>query len=257
MTRDAGVRLFRKRGYVMDFSNNIKYFKKRNYIFMIVSALLVVAGVIIAIALDRRQMWAGIVVAVVGVLLFFITNDSRPKDSDLDGAIQRKVADLEEVAKKGIDYREKYVKAFPTRIFTDYDFSHYETEGGDFMIQRGSDSKYRTNRYAAAAILFGQETLHIYLYRFYLTKAEEERDEHWLAEKYVDLDGAVTERREHTYKLPDGKEVKLENLYIIIKNNNGENIFEFPVNDGDDVDKAIQSINRMIESKKSGKSEIK
>ncbi|MCD7776753.1 MAG: hypothetical protein LUH54_05230, partial [Firmicutes bacterium] len=148
-----------------------------------------------------------------------------------------------------------YVKAFPTRIFLDYDFSHYEEEGAEFMLQRGSDGKYRTNRYAAAAILFAQEKLHIYLYQFYLTKNEE--SEHRLAENYVDLEGAVTERRSHTYKQPDGKEVTLESLYIVIKNNNGDSVFELPVNDGDDVDKAIQSINRMIESKKSGKSEIK
>lgn len=232
----------------MDYINNIKYFMPQKNLWKIIGIVVAILGIPFFF-IRRGGAMTGCVIIAVGVCIFVFAKDSRPSDSDIDNAVTKKIKNVDELARKGIDLREKLIKAFPPVMFSDFDYSG--TEDGDVQVQRGQDRKFRSNKYSAAEIMFATEKLHIFLYSFYLTK--EEDTEKYFEAKYTDLQNAVIEKRTKKFEVPKGKKTEsaeIEHFSIIVRDNNGEIIFETPVHEGADVDKTVDIINRLIESKK-------
>lgn len=234
----------------MDYINNIKYFLPQKNFWKIIGAVVAVLGIPFFF-IGRGGSMMGFVVIAVGLCIFIFAKESRPSDSDIDSAVEKKIKDIDEKARKGIDLRERLIKAFPPVIFSDYDYRGCGEDGGDINVQRGADRKYRSNKYSAAEIMFAMEKLHIYIYQFYLTKETEE--ERYFEAKYTDLKNASLERGSNVFVISKGKkteEVTIEFRSIVVRDNSGSVVFEMPVHDGADVDKTIDTINRLIASKK-------
>lgn len=234
----------------MDYINNIKYFLPQKNFWKIVGAVVAALGIPFFF-IGRGGSMMGFVVIAVGLCIFVFAKDSRPSDADIDSAVEKKIKDIDELARKGIDIRERLIKAFPPVMFSDYDYRGYGDDKADLTVQRGSDRKYRSNKYSAAEILFAMEKLHIFMYQFYLTKETE--DQRYFEAKYTDLKNAAVERGTNVFTVAKGKkieEVTLEYQSIVIRNNDDEIVFDMPVHDGADVDKTVDTINRLIASKK-------
>ena len=237
----------------MDYNGFRKYFTPVNMIPRIIGGFIVACGVIFAIVVRRMGLYFGFVIVITGLCVMIFSRDSRPSDEDVDGAVAKKIKDIDDTARQEIDVREKLIKAFPPVVFSDFDYSGYELDPGNFAVQRGRDGKYRTNRYSAAEIMFAQEKLHIFMYKICLTEEKEETK--CLSERYVDLKEARIDRRTRSFVMYSGKNerrVELEFETIVIENNAGEVIFEMPVHDGADVDRTVETVNRLIDSKKNG-----
>ncbi len=235
----------------MDYASFKKYFSPKNNTWQIIG------GVIAALGLPfffMRASMIGVVIVAIGACIFIFARDSRPADADVDGAIAKKIKDIDDLAKRGIDIRERMIKAFPPVAFSEFDFSGYENNRENFFVQKGSDGRFRSNRYSAAEIIFTQEKLHIFMMQFSLT--EEQEDQKYFEAKYTDLKEAVIERRSHSFVLNKGtkneKEEKIEFESIIIRDNDDNIVFNMPVHDGADVDKTIVTVNRLIGGKKEG-----
>ena len=242
----------------MDYNGFRKYFTPQNIIPQIIGTVLVAVGAVL-LFIGRFFLYMGVVVAAIGLCIIVCARESRPSDSDLDEAVAKKIKDLDDTAKHQIDIREHLVKAFPPVAFSDFDFSGVDDGSGEFLIHKGRDGKYRTNRYSAAEIMFAQDKLHIYMIKFYVTEAKEE--ETTLSENYVNLKCARFENRKHTFEVnvnsgKKTKTVELEFKFIVIENNDGKTVFEMPVHEGADVDKTIEDINRLIETKKEGRDTV-
>lgn len=236
----------------MDFKGFVKYFKPKNIIPQIIGGFIVACGVILAI-MGGLGLFMGLIIIAVGLAIIIFAREARPSDADVDEAVQKRTKDIEQDAMGEVDVHEKLVKAFAPVTFKEFDFSGQELDPDNFSMQRGSDGKYRTNRYSAAVILFAQEKLHIYMLRFFLTKDEEETNV--LSQPYTELKEARTEKRTRSFVMYSGKNAKsveLEFMTIMIENNAGETIFEMPVHDSAEVDDTVETINRLIRSKKDG-----
>ena len=241
----------------MDYNSYKKYFKPKNFIMQIIGGFIAACSIPCFFIRGFGTMM-GVVIIAFGACLIIFANGARPNDSEIDGAIALRVKDIDELAIQRVDSREKLIKAFPPVTFGEYDYSDYNNTSGDFLIQQGRDGKYRTNKYSSAQILFAQEKLHILMYQFYLTK--DESDTKYFDCKYTSLQSAVIERKNHNFIMYSGKKEQKINLdyeSIVIRDNDGNVVFDMPVHEGADVDKAIESINRLIEAKTTGSAEIK
>ncbi len=229
----------------MNYKGLMKYFQEVNKVPLIIGYALVVLGALCVI-MRGFFLILGVIILAAGLAVIFFCRDSRPSDTEIDGAVSKKVGDLDVEVRREIDIHEKLIKAFPPITFAEYDFR--EREG--LLVGKGRDNRYRSNVYSAAEILFGQDRLHIYMYQFMLTEDNESR--HCLTERYVDLSGASIEHRTLGFDLYGNKEKHgtLDFTDIMIRNNAGEVIFEMPVRDGADVDKTVEIINRLIGQKK-------
>ena len=172
----------------MDFNVFVKYFKPKNNIPQIIGGFIVACGVILAI-MGGFGLFLGLIIIAVGLAIIIFARESRPTDADVDEAVQKKTKDITQDAMGEIDVHEKLVKAFAPVVFSEFDFSGQELDPANFSMQRGSDGKYRTNRYSSAVILFAQEKLHIYMHKFFLTKDEEETKV--LSQPYTELKEAI------------------------------------------------------------------
>lgn len=237
----------------MDYNSYKKYFLPHNNLWQIIGGIITVCGIPFFFFRGFGSMMA-IVIIAVGLCVFVFAKGNRPSDSEIDMAAAKKSENIEENARRGIDIREKLIKAFPPVSFSDYEFSGKNGDEGEFMVQKGSDGKYRSNRYYSAVILFAQEKLHIYEYAFSMTEPYEK--ENYFASLYTDLKEAKLEHRESSFVINKGakseKEVKLEHNAITVYNNDGEKVIDMPVKDDADVDKTVENINRLITGKKEG-----
>ncbi len=234
----------------MDYLNNLKYFLPKKSFWKIVGGVIAALGIIIMVLPGFGSMMLGCIPLFIGICIFIFAKDARPSDADIDGAVEKKIENLDDLARRGIDIRERLIKAFPPVSFSDYDYRGNGDED-DIKVQRGADRKYRSNKYSAAEILFAMDKLHIFMYQFYLTKEQE--DQRYFESKYTDLLGATLECGTSTFVIPKGKdfeEVTLEYHAIVIRDNDENVVFDMPVNDGADVDKTVEVINRLIKSKK-------
>ena len=228
----------------MDFKGMQKYFSPKNMIPQIIGYGIAAFGVFIAIA---DWLFFGVPFIIVGGCIILFLRDSRPSDNDIDSTAETKIKDLDERAKAHIDVHEKPIRAFQPEVFAGYDYS--EPEG--LLVSRGSDKKYRTNKYAAAELIFMQDRLHVLMYRFCLTKEDERTT--YMTEKYDDLGGASVSSKKETFRLygrTDGESFERELQTLEIRNNAGDIIFEIPVDAGADVDRTVETINQLVKSKK-------
>ena len=236
----------------MDYNGFRKYFTPQNMLPQIIGIGLVAVGAVFII-IGMFFLYMGVVIVAVGLCIIVFARESRPSDTDLDEAIAKKIKDLDDTAKHQIDIREHLVKAFPPVAFSDFDFTGVDEAEGEFLIHKGRDGKYRTNRYSAAEIMFTQDRLHIYMIKFYVTEQNEK--ETTLSERYENLKCARLETRRHSFEVNvnSGKKTKtaeLEFNFIVIENGDGDIMFEMPVHESAEVDKTVADINRLIETKK-------
>ncbi|MFY9381469.1 MAG: hypothetical protein WBI55_08510 [Eubacteriales bacterium] len=234
----------------MNFENNKKYYLPRKVTWQIIGGIIAAIGVPFFF-LRQMGFYGGTMIALIlvliGVCIVIFANSSRPSDADIENCIAIKTKDVMERARMYIDTREKMIKAYPPMTFCEYDFSEADSE--EFLVQRGKDGRYRTNKYSYAIITFGQEKLHTYMYQFSLTKDWEQDTA--LDYKYTDLLSAEIERMSHIFKFGvKGIETKVDFESMVIRKNDGEVIFTMPVRHAADVDKTVETINHLIKSRK-------
>ncbi len=237
----------------MDYNSYKKYFLPTNNIGQIIGCF-IMACAIPFFFIRFGGIYMGVITIAIGACVFVFAKGTRPSDSELDSACETKIKDIEDTARHGIDIREKLIKAFPPVTFSEYDYSGEDKYSEEFTVQRGADGKYRSNRYSSAVILFAQEKLHLYMLQFSLTSANEE--EKFYEAKYTDLLSSSIEMRHTKFTLEKGTkkehEASVEYRAIVIRDNKENIVFEMPVHDGADVDKTVETINRLITSKKEG-----
>ncbi len=242
----------------MDYSGFKKYFSPKNSLWQIIGGVIMMLGVPFFF-IGRGGSMMAVVFIAIGACVFIFSKDSRPSDADIDNAIQTKIKVVDELAKQGIDIRERQIKAFPPVAFDEFDYSGYAKGDESFMVQRGSDGRYRSNRYSAAEIIFTQEKLHLFMYQFCITEENEEKK--YYDAKYTDLKNATIEHRSDIFVIDKGtkkeKEVTIAYDSIVIRDNDDSIVFEMPVHDGADVDKTVETVNRLITAKKEGTTEFK
>lgn len=231
----------------MDFKGLKKYFTPKNKIPQFIGYGIAAFGVLVAIF---YWLYFGVPFMIVGVCVVLFMRDSRPSDSDVDATAKAKLSDLDTRARAHIDIHEKPIKAFPPEVFDGYDYS--EPDG--LLVCRGGDKKCRTNKYSAAEMVFTQDVLHVFLYRFCLTEDSEQSE--YMDERYENLGRAsIGSRRAqfHFMGRTDGETYEHEIYTLEIRNSADEVILEIPVDAGADVDRAVDAINHLIKSKKAQK----
>ncbi len=229
----------------MDYKGLTKYFMPKNIIPQIVGYVILAFGVLVAAV---YWIYLGVPIIAVGGAVLLFTRDSRMSDAEVDGVAASKIKNLEDRARSELNVHEKELRGFPPEIFAGYDF----TVGEGLMINRGHDKKYRTDRYAAAQFVFARDFLHILSCRFRLT-CDDERTMH-ISERYENLSCAEVRKDKGTFTLTASAKKETferELCWLLIKNNDGDVIFEVPVDPGADVDRTISSINQLIKAKKS------
>ncbi len=229
----------------MDYKGLIKYFKPKNMIPQTVGIAIIVFGVLVAIL-----YWAyfGVPIILVGACIVLFTRDSRISDDEVDSTAAAVIKDLDERAREDIGTRERVLRAFMPEVFTGYDYS---ASAESLLVARGKDTKLRSNMYAAAELIFTEEGLHAYMYRFCLTEPKE--DSRRILLKYDELGGASVSTRNERFTICNvsgDSSVEREVGTLEIKNTSGEVVMAIPVDAGADVDRAVETINRLAESKK-------
>ena len=228
-----------------------KYFSPMGKTSQIVGVILIVIG-LIGIGIGWVFMYLGVCVLAAGVAILFIRRDSRASDADVDSAVSRQIGDIEYWAGREIDVREKMLKSFPTEHFGEFEFGGSVTDPDSFLMIRGrQDKRLRTNVYSATVVMFAQEMLHIYKHTVNLTKDDERVEK--INEKYIDLSAAELIRTSLLCAQSDIKNrtaIEVGTCRVSVKNNAGEELISFPVTDGADIDKFVESINRIIKTRK-------
>lgn len=236
----------------LDYNGFRKYFEPHSKLPKIIGCVIVALGAV-GVIIGGFMMFFGFLLIVGGLCVIVFVREARPSDEQLDDAIAKKVKDLEDTAKHDIDVRERLIKAFPPTGFKNYDMTGVEDDAGRFLIRRGDDNKYRTNKYSATEILFAQELLHVYMMRFYLT--EDESEETKKSVRYKELGKAWIDKRQAGFVMSNDKgkgSVTLDYQVVIIENEDGSTFIEIPVSEGADVDRTVETINHLIKAKKEG-----
>ncbi len=226
----------------MDHKGLKKYFTPKNMIPQIIGAVICAFGVFVAVV---DWVYFGAPIIIVGVCVILFTRDSRVSDEEVDRTVASKIKDLDERTRADIGVREREMRGFMPESFSGYEFAE------DVAVARGRDLKLRSDRYAAAELVFTQECIHAYVYRFCLTKDED--SERRATIKYGDIgDAAVTERtvavRVSNVSKGEQAEVTVHTLEIL--DGAGEPIISIPVGDGADVDRVVTNIKRLAEREK-------
>ena len=223
----------------MDYKGLKKYFEPKNMIPQIIGAVICAFGIFVAVA---DFIYFGVPIIIVGVCVILFTRDSRVSDEEVDRTAASKIKDLDGRARADIGVRERDMRGFMPETFSGYEF----TDGT--AVARGRDRKLRSDRYAAAELVFTQECIHAYVYRFSLTKEEE--SERRAVIKYCDVgDAAVTERTVsvRVSNVPKGERAEVTVHTLEILDGAGEPIIVIPVGVGADVDRVVKNIKRLAE----------
>lgn len=228
----------------------VKYFSPSSSVPKIVGGVIIAIGVVMMF-LRGIMLLLGVVVAAIGGAVFFLAKESRASDEEVDKALSDMASDLDYRAKSDVDVKEKIMSAIRPEVFQEYDYSGAESDPGTFFMVKGSDNKYRTNKYTSTEIVFTQNKLHVYKYSLILTSEGESVEK--LCEKYVDLDSVGVESRVGDFTYVSGKKripAKVETRTMFVKKNDGTVAIRFPVGGGADVDRTVEEINRLIRTRK-------
>lgn len=226
----------------MDHKGLKKYFTPKNMIPQIIGAVICAFGIFVAVV---DWIYFGAPIMIVGVCVILFTRDSRVSDEEVDRTVASKIKDLDERARADVGVREREMRGFMPESFSGYEFAD------GIAVARGRDRKLRSERYAAAELVFTQECIHAYVYRFCLT--EDEDSERRVTVKYADIgDAAVTERTVsvRVSNEPKGEPAEVTVHTLEILDDAGEPIISIPVGEGADVDRVVTNIKRLAEREK-------
>lgn len=226
-----------------------KYFKPIGNIPQIIGWILAALGVA-GFFIGHFFMYIGVCMLGIGAAIILISRDSRASDTEVDDAIKRQIGDIEYWAANEVDVKEKLMTAFPRERFGEFEYDEAKSDPESFLLIRGrQDKRLRTNKYSETVILYAQEMLHVYKHTVHLTKEDEHVEK--LNIKYTELDSAELIEEQGTY-VPAGAKrgIPINTYHVIIKKNDGTEAISFPVPNGADIDKFVESTSRLIRNKK-------
>ena len=174
--------------------------------------------------------WAGygILIAAVGVILFFISSSMQVSDKDLDDKMTSAMA---EYAKEKIDGRVMGKQKLDARDFSV--FCGYIRESGNVRFKAGSDGKIRTSNYFITAIYAEKDDCRIFTTVYDLLSDKPPVD------KMIYTQGA--EKIEFSHQPTEFPKGNFKCNLNIIRNGESENL-EFFIPDDALADKLIAKI---------------
>ena len=220
----------------MDFSKNIKYFKKNGKLFLLGLPIILI-GVLIIILLRFDGMVPGAIVAVAGVVFMIACLTGGIKDDDIDGAVASKMNTIEADASELFKFPRRYEVLHKAVILGGFDF----TRESSVPVKRGKDLKYRTEYYCGLLMNFTNDGLRILSKKFSILKDEMEQENLFFA--WEDVVSSQLDEKEVTFKMVDGSDCTLKVDIYKINLKDGKTL-EYCVRNTADVDEAIDMIYR-------------
>lgn len=226
-----------RKGILMDYEKNQKYFKTANKTIPIIGAVVTVIGLVLLLLLNYQTKMIATVVAIVGIVIIIAGLTSGMKDDDIDGAVASKMNTIEADASEIFKFPRRYEVLHPAVILGGYDFTRTE----DSPVKRGKDLKYRNGYYCGLLINFTNDGLRILSRKFSILKDDcVEENLHFAWEE---LESSRLDEQEVSFKMVDGKDatIKVDVLKIVLKN--GKTL-EYCVKNTADVDETMDMIYR-------------
>ena len=220
----------------MDFSKNIKYFKKNSKLFLLGLPIIAIGAVII-ILLRFDGMVPGAIVAVAGIVFMIACLTGGIKDDDIDGAVASKMNTIEADASELFKFPRRYEVIHKAVILGGFDF----TRESSVPVKRGADLKYRGEYYCGLLMNFTNDGLRILSKKFSILKDEMEQEN--LFFPWEDVLSSQLDEQEVTFKMVDGSDCTLKVDIYKINLKDGKTL-EYCVRNTADVDEAIDMIYR-------------
>lgn len=224
----------------MDYEKNLKYFKSTDthyYIglpIFILGVILFALGYIFWTYLFPYQDILGIVLTVIGAAIAFIPPSLRSSEKDIDEAVAVMTKDYEKETAETLGLTSRLAKEAKPLLVGAY------TYADGTLYRRGkTDRKFRSDRYAAAALIFTKNGMCISEKRFSLTEnaVEEELKEF----PFSDIDGIAVETAEHLFA--NGEKAKTAYLSVMA---NGKALHTIPVTQNAALDKLCEDVDTLI-----------
>lgn len=244
----------------MEFKRNIQYFMG-NMVLSLVGAGVGLVGLIFTVILGPQSFRRGggkiflvalpIAVLIAGVVMMIIDSGKKSKEADIQQTIDNRLRDLEQkntekmnpaTERKSKTPPPERLAAYPAVILQSDDFTGDEPR----YVKRKTDGKYRCSIYSAASIIYTKEKLFILKRRFSVT--EDIYTETFSGTPYQDITYCAVEEVKCKATSRDG-EKEISSSVLVIKKGD-EDILRMSVPVDSNVDKTVDSVNRLAEQKR-------
>jgi hypothetical protein len=229
----------------MNFKANKKYFEDKGILYTIGIILAIVGVVMMVFGMVTDFIPGGpyffIPIAIVGIVVAVFAKGGILNDHEYDEQIRKRLGDLQQEAMNHFGLEEKHIRTLEPIIFNEYEFK----EDPSYIFKKGSkDSKYRSNVYISAVLLFGNDKVYIYEKRFFTTDEQNPETTDTRIYSYNELSSAAL--IEETLKVQI-KEKNITIKYYVFQLSTPEKIL-LSVASQDDivVEKRIDNINKLI-----------
>jgi hypothetical protein len=183
----------------------------------------------------------GFILLLVGAAWIYLKVGGKPKDEDIDRAVESQLSDLRQRALKKLGIDEDEVNEIAPISFDGYKY------GSDAVVKRGKDGKYRSNKYEAVMFFFSANEVHCYTYSFSITSdnQKEATDVYF----YKDIVSVSTQTEGTSYSVGKGKSSEFDYEYFKLTTTGGTYI-SCNVRNADDAQRSINGMRSLIKSKK-------
>lgn len=233
----------------MDYRKNLKYFKSTDTHFYIGLPLAIIGGILFVLAyifwiyLFWYQDMIAIALIVAGAVIAFVPRSLRSSEKDIDAVIASQTENYAKESAEALGLTSSLARNMPPVVIGGYSFDHENA-----LVRKGKDdSKFRSDKYIAAALLFTKQGFCVSTKEFSLT--EEHMNETVSEFHYSDLANICVENGEHI--LANG--VKIKSAALVIVASDGK-MLRIPVKNTAAIDKLCGDINYMIDAVKKSES---
>ncbi|CAG7654004.1 hypothetical protein ACFQI7_32105 [Paenibacillus allorhizosphaerae] len=222
----------------MNYGRNKKYFKSTSItpwvILIIVGLLMLSANKIV-----------GFIMILGGAALIFLKIKGTPTDAEIDAICK---SEIENAVKKGlskIGIDEEQVQLIEPIVINGPCFENIAKE---YLTKKGKDGRLRSSNYEFAVLLFSENQVYSYNYRFSLIENErnEKTDEYF----YKDIVSVSTSSDNVKTKNKKGKEEVFNLEYFRLTTSGGTSI-SCSVWDVGGTERSIQGMKQLLREKKS------
>jgi len=222
----------------VDYSKNKQYFKATGS--MAPGIALLVVGFLLLFA----QAFLGIIVMAIGAFLLY-RNTLGAKDDEIDRICQNNIQSMNDKAliKLGVD--EDEVKLIEPIKVSGY---YYYAIGSQPLFKKGKDGRWRSSNYESTIMLFSENQIHAYTYRFSLVENEKSEltDEYF----YKDVVSVSTSTDNVSFTNPETKKpdnITFQNFKLTTS---GGTSISNAMWDSGTVENSIQGMRQLLKQKK-------
>lgn len=212
----------------MEYAKNQKYFKKKNWIPVIVAAAIFVIGLIMLLVWTTKR-FVGIGTMIVGVIVMIAALTVGMRDEDIDNAVASVTNRIEARAAEVFKFPRRYEVLHPQVTLGGFDFTRKEGS----PVKRGKDLKFRCGYYTALLLSFTDDGLRLLSQKFSIL--EDDMREDILYFKWEEVESATHDEQQITVTTVEGKEETFPicNLHLNMKDGT---VYTYCVRNNADVD---------------------